>query len=195
MALPLGDDEQAREPLHVNDGARSRAARAWREPGAQRDFAAAEVVNSQQAVGMDSREAAGGHDRRRPLGFYAPEDMPRRSVEAERLRGGPDDEAVTAEERGTQVDPRDERAPARGVAQLRSGRHRCFGRARRGAGDREGSVGLGRRVDLGVFLARLAEGVAGLAERAAEGGQTQVTRLGSVAAKDGAHERAPEREL
>ena len=46
VALALGQDEEAREAGHVDDGARRRAARARREPGAEGDLAGAEVVDA-----------------------------------------------------------------------------------------------------------------------------------------------------
>ena len=51
----------------------------------------------------------------------APEHAPGRAIERPHLGGGADDEAVAAEVRRAEVDPRDDGAPARGVAQARRG--------------------------------------------------------------------------
>src|SRR5579859_5042461 len=110
---------------------------------------------------MQPRDPARGDDARSSLGLYAPEDLPRCAVDAERLAGGADDEAIAAEERRAKVDSRYKRAPPRRVPQSLPAHGFGWGRASRFC---ECAVELGGRVDLDVFAADLAKRVARFAK-------------------------------
>ena len=152
VALPFGENQETREAREVDDGACGRATDAWGEPGSERDLAGAEDVDGELTVRVETRDAAGGDDAGRLLGGDAPEDLATRTVERERLVLRADDEAISAEERGAQIDPRDERMPARRVA--KTGRRLDTARGAEDGVDAvaswsgEGAVRLGRRVGL-----------------------------------------------
>ena len=163
VMLTLGDDGELGQSGQVNDGAGNRAACARSDVCSQDDLAAGEIVHEETAVVGEASDAAGGNDARAASDFRPPEHATVDAVEGPHLGGSADNEPIAAEVRPAQVDSRDNRAPARRVAQASGGYRRRWRRPR--VVERRGvrAVRFGREVDLSVGLVRLAKRVAGFA--------------------------------
>src|SRR4051794_40241918 len=119
MTLALGHDEEPRKARRAHDCTGRGTGDARSDPCAKRHVARQIVVEGDRAVGSDARDAGWGDDARRSGGALAPEELARRTVEAEGLRRCADDDPIAAEERRAEIDAGHERLPALRVAKAR----------------------------------------------------------------------------